>query len=68
MDDAAERVAGALERIAAALERIATEPSGTLPARRSKARRAAAVKAATAPIDEVTQRRARKALERAGLR
>ena len=55
-------------RAADALEKIATAPTGALPPRRSKARRVHAAPPAKNEPDELTQARARKALERMGLR
>jgi mannitol-1-phosphate/altronate dehydrogenase len=61
------RIADALERIADALERIATEPSGKLPARKRSQRREHVARVAE-PVDELARAKARKALERVGLR
>lgn len=62
-----ERIAIAEERQAAALERIATEPSGRLPARKRTQRREHVARV-EAPVDDLALAKARKALERVGLR
>lgn len=56
-----------LERIAIALERLATAPSGRLPARK-RTQRSEKRPARVEHVDEIAQAKARKALERAGLR
>lgn len=63
-----DRALALLERLVVAVERIATAPSGRLPEPRRAQRRAARVREPADPVDELAAERARRALERRGLR
>lgn len=64
-----QRLVDVSERQAAALERLATMPQAST-GPRTKRKRSAPIKppAKTGETDELTKRRARKALERAGIK
>lgn len=67
----ADRIANALERIADALESMAAEPKPeprALPARRGRQRKQAPPRPGKGTVSDMSREKARRALERAGLR